>query len=192
MTILKQASVSCAASALNRIVENADFKEDGLRAPRGINSQETSGKTSSTSWLSWGEARLRYHWDATLAGLDLDSVTVRRRSLRRSGIKFSKRASGATTRLWDRGASPLRRFHSQSERGSGFNSATRDDLGPFLMVASKNSQTVLSHPNLHELIPQPPARGHYAREDVRAAGTRSSSAGVGLSGGAETQGTPTS
>src|SRR5713101_4899216 len=71
----------------------------------------------------------------------LNSVTVRRRSLRRSGIKFSKRASGANNKALRPGRAALcRRFHSSIGTRTAVSIPRRvTTWGPFLMVASKNS-----------------------------------------------------
>src|SRR5712671_8052393 len=71
----------------------------------------------------------------------LISGTVRRRNLWRSGIKFSKRASGANSKSLRLGrAAFCRRFHSPIGTRTAVSTPRRvTTWGPFLMVASKNS-----------------------------------------------------
>src|SRR6266576_5863107 len=86
----------------------------------------------------------------------LISSTVRRRSLWRSGIKFSKRASGANNKSLRPGrAAFCKRFHSPIGTRTAVSIPRRvTTWGPFLMVASKNSlNRAFASCTCHEPIP---------------------------------------
>src|SRR5215469_1265818 len=71
----------------------------------------------------------------------LNSGTARRFNLCRSGIKFSKRASGANSKALRLGrAARCRRFHSSIGTRTAVSIPRRVTIwGPFLIVASRNS-----------------------------------------------------
>src|SRR5467141_1500397 len=86
----------------------------------------------------------------------LISSTVRRRNLGRSGIKFSKRASGANNKSLRLGrAAFCKRFHSPIGTRTAVSIPRRvTTWGPFLMVASKNSlNRAFASCTCHEPIP---------------------------------------